>query len=250
VGHDRRWRDVGVVFSYSQKLVAGMRQRFLVPSQLRQCGLATLRMLVTGWAAKLRRSGHAPARHDQVALTIRAVAHYRRELVGEEQALTLDPANADALAGAAYVDALDYAYGWSDQSADVYARAMHRVNQALLLDPDQARAHYTKAILIMYKTKPSDAASANEVINEAEASLRADPSFAQAYFPMADGEMLLGRYEQSMSHLEQAMRISPRDFLLKRQVRVLRQGLRHGAYRKIGGRRSGNPRTPVQGSAC
>jgi hypothetical protein len=102
----------------------------------------------------------------------------------------------------------------------------------------------------MYKTKPSDAASANEVINEAEASLRADPSFAQAYFPMADGEMLLGRYEQSMSHLEQAMRISPRDFLLKRQVRVLRQGLRHGAYRKIGGRRSGNPRTPVQGSAC
>ena len=41
-----------------------------------------------------------------------------------------------------------------------------------------------------------------------------------------------------------------RRFLVKRQVWVLRQGLRHGAYRKIGGRRSGNPRTPVQGSAC
>ena len=171
--------------------------------------------------AEAQRSLHdRPRNPDAIDLTMRGLALLNQPIskavrfearVFFEQALTLDPANADALAGAAYVDALDYTYGWSDQSADVYARAMQRVNQALLLDPDQARAHYTKALLIMYKTKPSDAASANEVINEAEASLRADPSFAQAYFPMADGEMLLGRYEQSMSHLEQAMRISPRD---------------------------------------
>jgi adenylate cyclase len=171
--------------------------------------------------AEAQRSLHdRPRNPDAIDLTMRGLALLNQPIskavrfearVFFEQALTLDPTNADALAGAAYVDALDYTYGWSDQSADVYARAMQRVNQALLLDPDQARAHYTKALLIMYKTKPSDAASANEVINEAEASLRADPSFAQAYFPMADGEMLLGRYEQSMSHLEQAMRISPRD---------------------------------------
>src|SRR5208282_3983861 len=171
--------------------------------------------------AEAQRSLHdRPRNPDAIDLTMRGLALLNQPIskavrfearVFFEQALTLDPANADALAGAAYVDALDYTYGWSDQSADVYVRAMQRVNQALLLDPDQARAHYTKALLIMYKTKPSDAASANEVINEAEASLRADPSFAQAYFPTADGEMLLGRYEQSMSHLEQAMRISPRD---------------------------------------
>ena len=125
--------------------------------------------------------------------------------------MTLDPTNADALAGAAYVDAVDYAFGWSDQSADLYARAMQRADQALLLDPDQASAHYTKALLIMFKAKPNDAASANEIIAEAEASLRADPSFAGAYWPMAVGEMLLGHYEQSISDLEQAMRISPRD---------------------------------------
>ena len=88
---------------------------------------------------------------------------------------------------------------------------MQRANQALLLNPDQAIAHYAKARLIMFKAKPNDAASANEVIAEAEASLRADPSFAGAYWPMAVGEMLLGHYEQSISHLEQAMRISPRD---------------------------------------
>jgi tetratricopeptide (TPR) repeat protein len=128
-----------------------------------------------------------------------------------EQALTLDPANADALAGAAYVDATDYGSGWSDQSADVYARAMQRVNQALLLNADQGSAHYTKARLILFRAKPNDAASANEIIAEAEASLRADPSYARAYWPMAEGVMLLGRYEQAISDLEQAMRISPRD---------------------------------------
>jgi hypothetical protein len=71
------------VFSYSQKLVAGTRQRFLVPSQLRQCGLATLRMLVTGWPPNCGGPG-MPQRHDQIALTIRAVAHDRRKLVGED----------------------------------------------------------------------------------------------------------------------------------------------------------------------
>ena len=128
-----------------------------------------------------------------------------------EQASTLDPANADALAGAAFVDATGYANGWSDQSANLYARAMQRVNQALLLNPDQASAHSTKARLIMFKAKPTDAASATEIISEAEASLRADPSFANAYFPMAVGEGFLGHHEQSISDLEQAMRISPRD---------------------------------------
>jgi adenylate cyclase len=97
-----------------------------------------------------------------------------------EQALALDPANADALAGAASVDSSEYSSGWSDQSADVYSRAMQRANQALLLDPNQAAAHYTKALLIMFKAKRNDATSANEIIAEAEASLRADPSFARA----------------------------------------------------------------------
>jgi hypothetical protein len=77
--------------------------------------------------------------------------------------LTLDPNNADAIAGAARVDMSDYIFGWSDQQ-DLYARAMQRVDQALLLNPDQAAAHYAKAVLIMNKAKRNDAASANEVI--------------------------------------------------------------------------------------
>jgi adenylate cyclase len=171
--------------------------------------------------AEAGRSRHdRPQNPDAIDLTMRGLALLNQTLTKAssyeardlfEQALTLDPANADALAGAAFVDAGDYANGWSDQSVDLYARAMQRANQAILLDPDQAFAHFTKARLMMYKTMPNDAASANEIIGEAEASLRADSSFAQAYHPLAVGESLLGRYEQAISDLEQAMRISPRD---------------------------------------
>ena len=171
--------------------------------------------------AEAQRSLHdRPRNPDAMDLTMRGLAFLNQTLAKApsyearglfEQALNADPADADALAGAARIDALDYSQGWSDQSVDLYARAMQRANQALLLDPDQATAHFTKARLIMYKTKPNDAASANEIIAEAEATLRADPSFAQAYHPMAVGEMLLGHYEQATSDLERAMRISPRD---------------------------------------
>ena len=189
-----------------------------------------------------------PRKPDTIDLTMRGLAFLNQTLAKApsyeardlfEQALNLDPANADALAGAARVDALDYSQGWSDQSVDLYARAMQRVNQALLLNPDQATAHFTKARLIMYKTKPNDAASANEIIAEAEATLRADPSFAQAYHPMAVGEMLLGRYEQAISYLEQAMRISPRD--------SIRWTLAHGNGQSVPGaakNRRGGPGRP------
>ena len=53
----------------------------------------------------------------------------------------------------------DYIYGWSaDQGQDLYARAIQRANQALLLNLDQAAAHYLKATLIMLKAKSNDAA--------------------------------------------------------------------------------------------
>jgi adenylate cyclase len=171
--------------------------------------------------AEAQRSLHDhPRNPDAVDLTMRGWALFNQGFTKAnrygaldlfEQGLTLDPANADALAGAASVDAGAFANGWSDRSGDLYAQAMQWANQALLLNPNQAVAHDIKALLIMFKAKPKDAASATEIISEAEASLRADPSFASAYLPMAVGESFLGHHEQSISDLKQAMRISPRD---------------------------------------
>jgi len=171
--------------------------------------------------AEAQRALHDRAQNpDAIDLTLRGFALINQPLAKAsyyqarglfEQALTLDSTNADALAGAALVDARDNAYGWSDQSIDVYARGMQRANQAIVVNPNQPYAHYAKALLLMYKSKPNDAASANETLAEAEAALRADPSFAPAYLPMSVAEEQLGRYDQGKSYLEQAIRISPRD---------------------------------------
>ena len=170
--------------------------------------------------AEAQRSLHdRPRNPDAIDLTMRGFAllnqpfakassYEARDLF--EQALTLDPANADALAGAAYV-MRQTIFTVGPTSRTSMRGQCSGPTKLLLLNPDQATAHYTKARLIMIKAKPNDAASANEVIAEAEASLRADPSLARAYQPMAVGEMLLGQYEQAILHLEQAMRISPRD---------------------------------------
>ena len=171
--------------------------------------------------AEAQRSLHdRPQNPDAIDLTMRGSALLNQSFTKAnrqealnlfEQAMALDPTNADALAGAAFIDTTDYASGWFDQNVDLYARAMQRANQALSLNPDQANAHYAKARLIMFKAKPDDAASANQVIAEAEAALRADPSYARAYWPMAVGHEFLGHYEQAISDLEQAARISPRN---------------------------------------
>jgi adenylate cyclase len=205
LGVDRFEEDVADLFKLQDEVVARLARTLQVE-------------LVNDEA---QRSLHdRPRNPDAIDLTMRGLVLLNQPVTKAnrfeardlfEQALTLDPTNADALAGAAYVDQADYVHGWSDQSADVYARAMQRANQALLLKPDQPYAHYVKAQVILIKANPNDAATATEVIAEAEASLRADPSFARAYHPMADGEMWLGRYEQSISDLKQAMRISPRD---------------------------------------
>ena len=171
--------------------------------------------------AEAQRSLHdRPRNPDAVDLTMRGWALFNQSFTKAnqhealalfDQALTLDPTSADALAAAAFTEATSYANGWFDPSADPYARAMQRANQAILLNPDQAVAHLTKALLIMFKSKRDDAGSATEIISESEASLRADPSLANAYLTMAIGTEFLGHYEQAISDLKQAIRISPRD---------------------------------------
>ena len=171
--------------------------------------------------AEAQRSLHdRPRNPDAVDLTMRGWAVFNQSFTKSnqhealalfDQALTLDPTNADALAAAAFTEATSYANGWYDPTADRYTRAMLRANQAILLNPGQAVAHLTKALLIMFKTKPDDPSSQTEIISESEASLRADPSLANALLTMAVGNEFLGRYEQGISNLKQAIRISPRN---------------------------------------
>ena len=84
--------------------------------------------------AEAQRSLHdRPRNPDAVDLTMRGWALFNQSFTKAnqhealalfDQALTLDPTSADALAAAAFTEATSYANGWYDPSADPYARAM------------------------------------------------------------------------------------------------------------------------------
>ena len=80
--------------------------------------------------AEAQRSLHdRPRNPDAIDLTMRGLALLNQPLTKAsfyeardlfERALTLDPTNADALAGAAFVDSADYTYGWSNQTGPLH----------------------------------------------------------------------------------------------------------------------------------
>jgi hypothetical protein len=59
-------------------------RRFFGDNHVRQCGLETLRMFVTGGAAVLRRSRHTPARQHELTDSAFSVADDGSHLVGED----------------------------------------------------------------------------------------------------------------------------------------------------------------------
>ena len=131
-----------------------------------------------------------------------------------EQALKMDQNLPDAVAGLADTDLRDHINGWTDPHVDVAARAMAEAERAIVLDPNYAEAYYIKADLLGYAMKPGDQVVGNEGLAAAEAALRNNPSFAPGYYASAIIEVNLGRYQQAISHLQQAIRLSPRDYNL------------------------------------
>jgi TolB-like protein/class 3 adenylate cyclase len=132
-----------------------------------------------------------------------------------QQAIGIDPSSADATAGLAYVGLRDHINGWTQPGqGDHIQEAMQKAERAIALDPDYAYPYYIKADLLAYTMKPMDQQVANEALAALETALHLNPSFAPAYYVMAIVEEMLGQYDQAISHIQQAMRLSPRDFLL------------------------------------
>ena len=131
-----------------------------------------------------------------------------------QRALTADPKNVEAIAGLAYADMRDHFNGWNEPGVDKGDRAMAEAERAIALDPKYAYAYYIKGNLLAYAMKPNDEQAGNEAMAAAEAALSINPSFAPAFQTTALVEQMFGRYEQAIVHLQQAMRLSPRDYLL------------------------------------
>ena len=122
-----------------------------------------------------------------------------------EQALKIDPNDPDALAGAAYTHFQDFALGWPNPEIDYEAKVLGQADRAIALAHDNLWAYYVKANYLTITKRPTEA------VASADVGLAIDPNFARLYVARALAESFLGRNEQAISDVQQAMRLSPHD---------------------------------------
>jgi adenylate cyclase len=131
-----------------------------------------------------------------------------------ERAAAIDPKLPDAVAGLAYVDLRDHLNGWIEPGVDKAKRSLEEAEQTIALDPNYALVYYIKANLLSYAMNPGDEQKGAEALDAAETALRLNPSLAFAHYVVGTINTNLGRYDQAIDHIRQAIRLSPRDYLL------------------------------------
>ncbi len=149
---------------------------------------------------------------DAIDLSIRGWATFlqpsSRETVEKaigdfEQALRLDPDNPVALIGRALARLTDL---FAFQSGDwdlVFHDGEEAANRVLAKHPDDATAHFTKALVARGRGL-FDAS-----LVEFDAAIRSDRNFAEAYAEKAFVMILLGRPQEAFPLVEQALRLDP-----------------------------------------
>ncbi|HEY4985953.1 MAG TPA: adenylate/guanylate cyclase domain-containing protein, partial [Bradyrhizobium sp.] len=125
-----------------------------------------------------------------------------------EQALKIDPDDADALAGMARTYLDDYSFGWNDPAVDYDKEILGAADRAIAIAPDNMRAYHAKASYLFLSRR------AKQALDAAEAGLAVNPNWAALYGSRSGAEMSLGRFEQAITDAQQAMRLSPRDPIL------------------------------------
>ena len=122
-----------------------------------------------------------------------------------ERAAALDPANVFGFVGLAVVD-LQVALNFlTDDRAGRLAAAEAAINKALSLAPDNAIAHLLLAAVQMHTNR------ASEGVRQCERALQLDRNLAGAHAQIGNGKLHLGQAEDTEAHVQEALRLSPRD---------------------------------------
>jgi tetratricopeptide (TPR) repeat protein len=122
-----------------------------------------------------------------------------------ERALTLDPRNVEALVGLADVDVDIAAMYITDDRRKRLADAETALTEALSMAPDHAGAHVAIGVVQIYTNR------AAQGIAECERALALDPNLAEAHAVIGIAKFVIGRFEETEAHLQEAMRVSRRD---------------------------------------
>jgi TolB-like protein/Tfp pilus assembly protein PilF len=122
-----------------------------------------------------------------------------------ERALALDPENIGALIGAASVDATIGGNYMTDNRAAHLAIAETNLIKALSMAPRHATAHLVLGGIEIATNR------AAEGIKECEQALALDRNLADAYAHIGLAKYILGRGAETEVHINEALRLSPRD---------------------------------------
>jgi adenylate cyclase len=122
-----------------------------------------------------------------------------------EQALKIDPNDADALGDDAVTYLNEYSFGWTNPETDYEAKILGQTDRAIALAPDNPWNYSTKSVYLTASGRPQ------EGLRVADAALTINPNYAAEYTYRSIAEVALGQFEQAKSDVQQAMRLSPRD---------------------------------------
>ncbi|MCA1364996.1 adenylate/guanylate cyclase domain-containing protein [Bradyrhizobium sp. IC3069] len=122
-----------------------------------------------------------------------------------ELALAIDPKNVDAMSWAATVEAALGVLFLTDHPHDHLKVAETIVLKALCLAPDHAWAHLTLAVLLIHTNRVAQG------VAECERALALDRNLADAHELMGIAKHYMGCAADTDSHVNEALRLSPRD---------------------------------------
>jgi adenylate cyclase len=121
-----------------------------------------------------------------------------------EQALKIEPSNADALVGDAYTYAIEYSI-WRRTETDYDAKILSPTDQAVAIAPDALWAYIVKGVYLQYSHR------ADKAVDAANAGLAINSNYVHLWSMRGGANVFLARFEQARSDILQALRLSPRD---------------------------------------
>ena len=113
-----------------------------------------------------------------------------------EQALKIDPNDADALGGDAVTYEIEYAFGWTNPETDYEAKILGQADRAIALARGTLWSYSTKSTYLTITGRP------NEGLPVADAALAINPNYAAEYAYRSIAEAALGQFEQAKSDVQ------------------------------------------------